>query len=248
MLLRRHSENVRSQNWIAVTLDFLIVVTGVFIGFQLTAWNAARQDRVLEKQYLERLYADVRGTLVEFQDNASWDEERLSSLATVLNALRSGTLDETDKDAFDRGLVFVGMNNLVNRRWGTVEELKSTGNIALVRAIELRERIARTDAAFLRTDRINASLQDEIILLRTDLVASFRNDAPSFTTGDPVVVSYDFQDLVDDQEFQAKFAMADLKSQTIVRFNRDYLKEVVILCDYLSNTLEQPNCDVLLGD
>jgi hypothetical protein len=35
MILRRVIEHVKAQNWTAMALDFLIVVTGVFIGIQV---------------------------------------------------------------------------------------------------------------------------------------------------------------------------------------------------------------------
>ena len=44
MILRRITEHVKAQNWFAVGLDFLIVVVGVFIGIQVSNWNAARSD------------------------------------------------------------------------------------------------------------------------------------------------------------------------------------------------------------
>jgi len=37
MILCRVTEHVKAQNWFAVGIDFLIVVTGVFIGIQLSA-------------------------------------------------------------------------------------------------------------------------------------------------------------------------------------------------------------------
>lgn len=46
MLLRRVSAHIRKQEWTALGLDFLIVVLGVFLGLQVNAWNAERQDRV----------------------------------------------------------------------------------------------------------------------------------------------------------------------------------------------------------
>jgi hypothetical protein len=46
MLLRRVIEHVRTQNWTAIGIDFLIVVVGVFIGIQVSNWNeAVRMDR-----------------------------------------------------------------------------------------------------------------------------------------------------------------------------------------------------------
>ena len=59
MLLRRISEHVRAQNWTAVTLDFMIVVVGVFIGIQVSNWNDDRSLRERERVYLEQLLIDL---------------------------------------------------------------------------------------------------------------------------------------------------------------------------------------------
>ena len=48
MLLRRVMKHVRDQNWLAVGIDFLIVVTGVFIGIQVANWNGERLERLEE--------------------------------------------------------------------------------------------------------------------------------------------------------------------------------------------------------
>ena len=45
MILARLSRAVREQNWFAVVLEFVIVIAGVVIGFQVTAWNAERAER-----------------------------------------------------------------------------------------------------------------------------------------------------------------------------------------------------------
>ena len=37
MILRRVIEHVRDQSWTAIGIDFLIVVIGVVVGFQVTA-------------------------------------------------------------------------------------------------------------------------------------------------------------------------------------------------------------------
>ena len=66
MLLRRITEHVKAQNWTAVALDFLIVVLGVFIGIQVSNWNAARTERVEERQLITRLL-DEAGALLEIQ-------------------------------------------------------------------------------------------------------------------------------------------------------------------------------------
>lgn len=63
MILRRISENVRSQNWFAVAVEFVIVVVGVFMGLQVQDWNEARKERIEERELLGRLYEETTGLL-----------------------------------------------------------------------------------------------------------------------------------------------------------------------------------------
>ena len=59
MLLRRITKHVKSQNWFAVCIDFLIVVVGGFIGIQVNNWNQFNIDRQDEAVLLLDLHADV---------------------------------------------------------------------------------------------------------------------------------------------------------------------------------------------
>ena len=55
MILRRITKHVREQNWFAIGLDFFIVVIGVFIGIQVSNWNASLGQKERAYSYLERL-------------------------------------------------------------------------------------------------------------------------------------------------------------------------------------------------
>ena len=45
MIFRRIKAHVAKEDWFAVFIDFLIVVFGVFMGFQVQAWNENRGDQ-----------------------------------------------------------------------------------------------------------------------------------------------------------------------------------------------------------
>ncbi|MEE2525929.1 hypothetical protein V0U79_06090 [Hyphobacterium sp. HN65] len=72
MILARLSKAFREQNWFAVALEFVIVIAGVVIGFQITAWNTERSDRdrelsaTIQSYYAE--YADLQNNLGSFRD------------------------------------------------------------------------------------------------------------------------------------------------------------------------------------
>jgi len=67
MILRRLSDNLRGQNWIAITIEFFIVVIGVFIGTQVSNWNQARLEKQATQRMLEQLQPELRSQL-EFFD------------------------------------------------------------------------------------------------------------------------------------------------------------------------------------
>ncbi|PHS18514.1 MAG: hypothetical protein COA86_07410 [Kangiella sp.] len=59
MLLRSITKHVNDQNWIAIGIDFFIVVVGVFIGIQVANWNEAGAFNDRETQLLSELKNEI---------------------------------------------------------------------------------------------------------------------------------------------------------------------------------------------
>jgi hypothetical protein len=237
MLLRRFVEHLNAQNWVAVGLDLFIVILGVFLGFQLTAWNQARQDRALEHEYLERLFTDMVGSIEDYKVPALWNERSLETQALALQALRSGVLAEKDRADFDRGVIYVGVHNPVVRRWGTAEELISTGNISLIGNLALRTQIAQTEAVYERISRLTAIHQGEALELRARMLGKLDPVKYRLTPDAPTIAGYDFGALAADKQFISLFANANLKSKSIDLFHKEYMSEMEALRDTLADIL-----------
>ncbi len=60
MILRRVIEHFRKQEWTAIAIDFIIVVVGVFVGLQVSNWNAARAEADQARDLLSSIAADLR--------------------------------------------------------------------------------------------------------------------------------------------------------------------------------------------
>lgn len=67
MILRRITQHVKEQNWTAIGIDFVIVVVGVFIGIQVSNWNADRLAQQRRDQIVDALATDLRDA-IEVQD------------------------------------------------------------------------------------------------------------------------------------------------------------------------------------
>lgn len=59
MILRRIREHVGSHNWFAVGIDLVIVVLGVFLGTQVSNWNAERLSHETGDTYRVRIVQDL---------------------------------------------------------------------------------------------------------------------------------------------------------------------------------------------
>ncbi|MGN6849515.1 MAG: hypothetical protein ACTHJK_08605 [Sphingomicrobium sp.] len=67
MILRKLTANLKTQNWTAVAIDFLIVVLGVFVGVQASNWNQARIDRADTQRLLMRIEPEI-DQIITFAD------------------------------------------------------------------------------------------------------------------------------------------------------------------------------------
>ncbi|MCP2671029.1 hypothetical protein NHF40_08840 [Maricaulaceae bacterium EIL42A08] len=83
MILQNLTKAIRDQNWFAVGVEFLIVIAGVVIGFQIQGWNENRADRFEERSLLMRLHAEVVGLLEIQSEEYALNEPRAQSLAAV---------------------------------------------------------------------------------------------------------------------------------------------------------------------
>jgi hypothetical protein len=77
-------EHVRRQEWTAIAIDLAIVVVGVFIGMQVSNWNAEREANHKGAVFSERLKADLREEAWYYQLQIQYNRDVLA------NAERAG--------------------------------------------------------------------------------------------------------------------------------------------------------------
>lgn len=130
MILSRLSRALRQQNWVAVALEFIIVIVGVVIGFQITAWNADRARLERAEVLTERLIADLRDEQWRIEGTARYYEQVADNAQRALDTLE-GRRDVDDEtlvlEAFRATQIF---NFPVIRT--TYNELIATGAVDLI--------------------------------------------------------------------------------------------------------------------
>lgn len=141
MIIQRMAEGIRTQNWFTVIVEILIVVIGIFLGLQVTEWNQEREDIVAENQFFDRLITDLEHDLTEFEDTQRSAQTRLELIDFLIGAMAGETVDEAALAGVARAVQEAGFSRRAIIADHTFEELKSSGNLNLIRSTELRKKI-----------------------------------------------------------------------------------------------------------
>lgn len=138
--LLRVAEHVRTQNWTAIGIDFLIVVLGVFVGIQVSNWNAERAERQRGAEFTQRLRADLEGERWVYEFMVAYYSD-VRDAANVAVAALEGDTDVSNHDLLVAAYRATQYREGARRR-DTYDELVSTGSLGLIPDQALLDRAA----------------------------------------------------------------------------------------------------------
>ena len=193
MVLRRVVEHAKTQNWFAVTLDFLIVVVGVFLGIEVANWNQARQDRQEERRYYGQLLVDLRADLETFSRAENLADRYDEAAQLVIDRLGGKVPPHVSPGRMAISIHRAGYIYIPYTSRGTYNELVSTGNLRLLRNSQLKSEIAGYYGTFDRVRQWDGLLRDQQsnywaetagVLPRPVLRAAVRGTEPTISPSD----------------------------------------------------------------
>lgn len=140
MISRRLYQHIQSHNWFAVAVDFLIVVIGVFVGIQVSNWNAERMERRAARTYIERIREDIDASANSIGNMLTYyrtvKQHALAALASFDRP--EAELDQQFLvDAYQASQILM---RSVER--STYDEILSAGAMNSIPDVEVRRRLA----------------------------------------------------------------------------------------------------------
>lgn len=136
MILRRLSQSLKEQNWTAIWIEFILLVSGVFLGMQVSNWNAEREINKKAAIFTERLKADLRNEAFFYQYMIEYNQDVLASAEKAVNAL-TGKVPSSDEQLLISAYRATQYKNPQRFRT-SYDEMISTGNIGLIKDQKLR--------------------------------------------------------------------------------------------------------------
>ncbi len=185
-LIRR----LREHDWLAASIELVIVVVGILLALKVSNCNQDRVDRERGARYVARLEAEIA------TDRASMDEA--IAFWKQVGAFGEGAMAHSESgarvanDAWKTVLAYYQASQLYpfELEDTTFLEMRDAGGLALIEDERLRKRIAETCRA---SPTLLAHLREWMSTMRISaiIVDGMRNDADALagalrsSTGDP---------------------------------------------------------------
>ena len=165
MILRRIVKHVQNQNWVAIAIDLVIVIVGVYIGIQAQAWTTERENRTIEHQYLLSLHDNLLDMIESNEDRVAEFQERSTAMSEVTDYFEAvgdqARLERRHCDVIARSHIYVGRIVVPP----TIAELLTTGRLRLIRNDAVRLAIIAYSQAIEGMRQLNYDIQSDRAVL-----------------------------------------------------------------------------------
>ena len=193
MILRRLSQSIKEQNWTAIWIEFILLVSGVFLGMQVSNWNAEREIEKKAAIFTERLISDLRYELWSEKLLIEYYKDVQDNTVLALGEL-TGEKPMTDEQFLISAYRSSQYRWLTQRR-ATYDELVSTGSISLIGDEKLRVMAGYMFTNPLKSDYMKDAKDSEYRQLFRENVAADVQEELLNACGDKTVESLDYSNL-----------------------------------------------------
>jgi len=163
LLLRREDRNMMSPriNWRFLLGEFVVIVVGVLMALWVDELREARYNAALETEYLASFVTDLDADLAQFDQTEAWMRRSEAAAATVLS-LYQGTPATDNATDLVMAVETAGWQAWPVITRNTIDDLRSTGNLRLIRDRSLRRAIAAYYTTIENVSIPNANMRERI--------------------------------------------------------------------------------------
>lgn len=138
MVIRRIINRFRTQDWTALVSELVIVVVGIFIAIQADRWWEQQDDLQREKLYIARLADDIERDIEAISYSIDLAAFRLDFANILIAASKDPEIVRDQPEKFLAAVRQAAFTHTPALSSDTFEELRSTGNLDLLRSGELK--------------------------------------------------------------------------------------------------------------
>ena len=130
MRYRRLLSHIKAQNWFAVCLDFIIVVFGILIAFQITESSGARKEQIELGRALDNVAQEILETISASEQHITFSQRTIDSLLFTLDVLDNNrSVNASEMKKICSGLTIQPFPPPTNYKITTLLELQNSGKL-----------------------------------------------------------------------------------------------------------------------
>ena len=155
MLISRLRKSFKELNWGVLTIEMVMLILGISISLQVNEWQNQQVDRQLEQEYLARLNLDFDESEKVLRKDIEYLRSSVEKLVIGIKPLSKSSLTKEDHIVLFKA---VGQSTLIGRFavvFGTIDELKDTGNMRLLVSKKLRISLANLYQSYQQIIRLS---------------------------------------------------------------------------------------------
>ena len=130
MILTRITKAVREQNWFAVLLEFIIVIAGVVIGFQVSQWADDRAAAERREIALARLHREIEATVGLLDRMTELYDSQNAARTEAIERLLARDFEGMDEERMTEAVTSISLFPAYAPQQGVYTEIVSSGMLS----------------------------------------------------------------------------------------------------------------------
>ncbi|NMP15466.1 hypothetical protein [Thalassotalea sp. Y01] len=207
MIAHRFVTHIKQQNWLAVMLDLLIVVVGIFLGLQVNNLNIERQANNELKAYLQDLATEVQNSIDMKQSHVVWQNNVRQGLQLTLSTLEGHQPNSDELQQIYFALTNASSPPNFPDKREILLEMQATGAMQLIKRGDLRSALSEVSSQYKQRQLY---FQKEIKQITaapfSPAIVSYEmlSDKDFFKNGQIIVSKVDFEKAKQDPAFKLR--------------------------------------------
>lgn len=241
MILRRLSTAIREQNWFAVVLEFVILILGVVMGFQVNAWNEARQERNREAEYLYRLDVELTAVIEDLNDAQLGIDAYFNWIMLFLDGIKEGDPDKAQAGSW--GLNAITDVEIINLEPASLREMISAGDLRIIQNRALRSDLASIPQLQMRSQASLDQMTSDLTPVAFEISRQFEaqlEDVVDFSAReyDQHTIQFDFDAVSQNDVFLNRVNYAALQNRFQAAHIVRYRSKIEAIRERVRNEIE----------
>ena len=224
------------REWLLLGLEFVTVLAGIVIAFQLNEWAASRKERAHERQIIERLFDDARLNVSLFRLNRDEAKKQMDKEERFAVQLTSG---QCPPQAEWWSAITPNFYPSIAVQTSVYEELMGSGGLSSIEDEKARNAVSDFHATLKW-----ANTQNEAHRLNKVTPLQLRD--PRVTViydpkaDEPLKITVDREPLCADKTFRNGLADAVRDHKAVYNYRRDLTVYAIEMCSALGHMLQKP--------